>query len=75
MPAEDTLETIFTSIVLAELVASVVTPVMIPFRYPVNNDVVPAPALGNTTLESDAVTPAPIVAPATDKFVVAIPTI
>ena len=50
---------------------SVVTPVIIPFKYPLNREVVPAP--GRTTLESAAVTPNPIVAPKVPKLVVVIP--
>ena len=49
------------------------TPVIIALRYPLKVEVVPDPAI--TTPERDAVTPAPITAPAVTKLVVAIPTI
>ena len=61
VPALDTLETILTSNLESPFVASVDTPVTIPFRCPVNVDVVPAP--GITRFVSAAVTPAPIVQP------------
>ena len=50
---------------------SVVTPVMIPFRYPVKEVVVPAP--GVLTEDSWTVTPNPTVAPAPTGLVVEIP--
>jgi hypothetical protein len=37
------------------VVVSVVTPVIIPFRYPLNSDVVPTPAI--VTLDNETVTP------------------
>jgi hypothetical protein len=61
VPAAETLETTFTSKELFPLVASVETPVIIPFRYPLKGVVVPAP--GMVTLLSAAVTATPIVAP------------
>ena len=70
VPAAETLETIFTSIVLFPFVASVETPVMIPFRYPLNVDVEPAPA---KIAEIFVVTPYPINAPKADTSVVLIP--
>ena len=45
VPAEETLETTLTSIVLLPFVVSVETPVIIPFRYPVKELVVPTPAI------------------------------
>ena len=61
VPALDTLDTILTSNLESPFVASVDTPVTIPFRCPVNVDVVPAH--GITRFVSAAVTPAPIVQP------------
>ena len=73
MPAEETLDTIFTSIVLALFVTSVETPVIIPLMNPVNVYVEPNP--GIVTAERFTVTPNPICAPRVPKLVVAIPTI
>ena len=73
VPAAETLDRIFTSMLLAPLVVSVVTPVMIPLRYPVNVEVEPNP--GIVTAERFAVTPNPIVAPSADRLVVVIPII
>ena len=61
VPALDTLETILTSNLESPFVASVDTPVTIPFKCHVNVAVVPAP--GITTLVNAAVTPIPIVQP------------
>ena len=57
--------------VLFPPVESVVTPVMIPLRKPVNPVVVPAPA--TTALFKAAVTPNPIVAPIFPTLTVEIP--
>jgi hypothetical protein len=57
--------------VLFPFVASVVTPVIIPFKKPVKSDVVPDPA--RAVFVSAVVTPKPIVAPAFEGLVVAIP--
>ena len=73
VPAEETLDRIFTSILLVLFVASVVTPVIIPLINPVNVDVEPNP--GIVTAERFAVTPNPIVAPRVPKLVVVIPMI
>ena len=69
--AVDTRETIFTSIELFELVASVVTPVIIPFKNPLKVDVVPAP--GTTTPFNEVVTPIPTDIPNPARFVVLMP--
>ena len=71
--AAETLDRIFTSMLLLPFVPSVVTPVMIPLRLPLNVDAEPDPAI--TRLERDAVTPNPIVAPSAPGFVVLIPII
>jgi hypothetical protein len=55
VPAEETLERIFTLIVEFAFVVSVETPVIIPFRYPVNEEVDPAP--GKVTADRATVTP------------------
>ena len=70
MDIKDLRETILTSIVLLPFVASVVTPVIIPFKKPVKSDVVPDPAIA---VFNAVVTPKPIVAPAFEGLVVAIP--
>ena len=57
--------------VLALVTASVETPVIIPFRYPLNSDVEPAP--GRTTPSIDVVIPYPIIAPAVVRLSVVIP--
>lgn len=72
-PTVSTLETILTSIVLALPVVSVFRPTIIPFKNPVNPEVLPVP--GITALSNDAVTPNPIVAPAIPRPVVATPTL
>ena len=72
--AADTLEVIFTSIVLGldpELV--VLTPVIIPFRYPLNVEVVPDSDI--VTFVRGIVTPIPTVAPIPVKSEVLIPMI
>ena len=57
--------------VLFPPVASVVTPVIIPLRKPVNAEVDPVP--GITALFNVAVTPNPIVAPVFARLTVVIP--
>ena len=52
-------------------VASVETPVIIPFKYPVNVDVVPAP--GMTASLTATVTPLPTTQPKSERLVVVIP--
>jgi hypothetical protein len=73
VPAVETLDTTFTSILLLPFVASVVIPVIMPLRTPVNVDVEAAPAI--TRLERDVVTPNPIVAPSAPGSVVLMPII
>ena len=52
-------------------VDAVVTPVIIPLRYPVNEDVVPSP--GIVLPSKEAVTPYPTVTPAPARLFVVIP--
>ena len=62
---------ILTSIVELELVESVLTPVIIPLRNPVNPPVVPIPGIIAPSIF--AVTANPTVAPASAKLLVLIP--
>lgn len=58
---------------LFPFVESVVIPVMIPFKYPVNDEVEPAP--GNVTEVRVVVIPYPTIAPRPARLVVEIPII
>ena len=73
MPPDDTLDRTLTSIVDAFPVASVETPVIIPFRYPVKVDVVPSP--GIVAADIAVVTPNPMTIPALLGSSVVIPSV